>query len=64
MQNLKKGLVGRKSISPDRRISVLEKQASLMRKKSVFENIRENNQLLRKGTKHAVRLAGIQEENI
>ena len=35
-----------------------------MRKKSVFENIRENNQLLRKGTKNVVRLAGIQEENI
>ena len=48
MQQLKKGFVSRKSISPSRRISVLERQANLMRKKSVFENISENNKLLHK----------------
>ena len=64
MQQLKKGFVSRKSISPSRRISVLERQANLMRKKSVFENISENNKLLHKNTKTAERLAGIQEEVI
>ena len=64
MQQLKKGFVSRKSISPSRRISVLERQANLMRKKSVFENISENNKLLHKNTKTAERLAGIQEEGI
>ena len=64
MQQLKKGFVSRKSISPSRRISVLERQANLMRKKSVFENISENNKLLHKNTKTAERLAGIQAEGI
>ena len=64
MQQLKKGFVSRKSISRSRRISVLERQANLMRKKSVFENISENNKLLHKNTKTAERLAGIQEEVI
>ena len=64
MQQLKKGFVSRKSISPSRRISVLERQANLMRKKSVFENISENNKLIHKNTKMAERLAGIQEEVI
>ena len=58
MQNLRT----RKSISPNRRISVLERQALLMRKKSVLDNIHETNKLMHKNTKTAERLAGIAEE--